>query len=317
MMEENNPVKKVWDMALQDPHLVRLGDYLCNLEGREYVNMFQHDAGHKEAMERSFMSEPWKVGVTIVKVVDPSFHSRPFVLMWNNKSRDHASCPISNLVDEKSSPKSEDDVTYRKVPGLSEGKGKPELPNCRSWEEWERKGRDMAELQKLFNWKITKPALENREDQKKVKEKNMKTSKSKQDTTDHHCKEKINKKIIRLLMSSYSYKQKSKNKNKNSHSSNCKTAQASKPSSTSSTQDWKGPRRTVSEIPQKKKIKSSCCKKNRKEKNKSHNMPAETVETVVPLVADKTRMKNKGNNQQKEGKDKVTIGYYQDYPVIS
>ena len=61
----------MWRLANRDPHLIRLGDYLHHLEGKQEVARLleEEDIGFEE-LERAFLAEPWKEGLSIVRVVD-------------------------------------------------------------------------------------------------------------------------------------------------------------------------------------------------------------------------------------------------------
>ena len=74
---------------------MRLGDYLQHLEGREEVARLLEDNIGIEELEKNFLDEPWKEGLSIVKVVDPTGFTRPFIEVANIKAKDHQNCPFS------------------------------------------------------------------------------------------------------------------------------------------------------------------------------------------------------------------------------
>ena len=59
-------------MAMEDPHLMRLGHYLEHLEGPEEVARLLNDGIDLDELEKAFLKEPWKAGLSIVHVVDPT-----------------------------------------------------------------------------------------------------------------------------------------------------------------------------------------------------------------------------------------------------
>ena len=79
-------MENVWNMALKDPHLMRLGDFLVQKDGRE-------DMGKLE-LEEAYLRDPWMNWLTIVKVVDPEYQAKPFVKILNNQAQDHSCCPF-------------------------------------------------------------------------------------------------------------------------------------------------------------------------------------------------------------------------------
>ena len=100
-------VRSNYELALQDPHLLKLSDYLAHLE--------------QGGQEDRYKQEYWVEGPTIIKVVDPEYKVQQFVLMWDNQAKDHSSCPFSKLSHRtvEESGMSEKGNTSS-IPGLSE-----------------------------------------------------------------------------------------------------------------------------------------------------------------------------------------------------
>ena len=80
----------MWKLANRDPHLIRLGDYLQHLEGKQEVARLleEEDVGLEE-LERAFLAEPWKEGLSIVRVVDLTGSTKPFIEVSNMNAKDH------------------------------------------------------------------------------------------------------------------------------------------------------------------------------------------------------------------------------------
>ena len=87
--EAAREAQRVWELALGDPHLVRLQDWLAHTDGEEHYS--------REELERSFLEEPWMCDLDIIYVVDPNYCTIPFVQIWNNKEKPHATCDFAQL----------------------------------------------------------------------------------------------------------------------------------------------------------------------------------------------------------------------------
>ena len=81
-------VDALWQLAINDPHLMRLGQFLAWTSGRE---------GCEEQLESSFMEEPWLSWLKIEQVVEPGFGKRPFVIISGNQLGSHSACPLFAL----------------------------------------------------------------------------------------------------------------------------------------------------------------------------------------------------------------------------
>ena len=85
-------VDALWQLAINDPHLVRLGQFLARQSGRE---------GCEEQLELSFMEESWLSWLKIEQVVEPGFGKRPFVIISGSQSGSHSACPFFALKQEQ------------------------------------------------------------------------------------------------------------------------------------------------------------------------------------------------------------------------
>ena len=84
----------VWDEAIGDRHLKRLGKFLAEQEkGWEGKEDFDH-------LEQKFLEEPWLNWVKVVMVADPQNSPRPFVLMSLIKEQPHMRCSFYKLTSE-------------------------------------------------------------------------------------------------------------------------------------------------------------------------------------------------------------------------
>ena len=111
--------KSPWELALEDPHLMRLGDFLAIQMGKEALARLELEldlewcGGGQEAIRRRLEGEyltdqedqwspfwshwrsQWEDKPKIVKIVDENYFARPFVVMHTSKDQSHASCPLS------------------------------------------------------------------------------------------------------------------------------------------------------------------------------------------------------------------------------
>ena len=81
-----------WQLAINDPHLMRLGHFLARTSGRE---------GCEEQLELNFMEESWLSWLKIELVVEPGFGKRPFVIISGNQFGLHSACPFFALKQEQ------------------------------------------------------------------------------------------------------------------------------------------------------------------------------------------------------------------------
>ena len=93
-------------MALVDPHLKRLGEYLASVEiGWDWEDF--------DSLEQQFMEEPWLDWAKIVMVKNPENVSKPFLLLSNTKGKSHTECPLHNAFSEENKvPFQEDGLIY-------------------------------------------------------------------------------------------------------------------------------------------------------------------------------------------------------------
>ena len=146
----------MWRLANRDPHLIRLGDYLHHLEGKQEVaRLLEEEEVGLEELERAFLAEPWKEGLSIVRVVDLTGSTKPFVEVANMAAKDHLNCPFSKLTrigEEKfvdTDPTRDKPET--KVVGLSLMEEDVTLPSYKEWEKREQGNK----LRNIFSWKTS------------------------------------------------------------------------------------------------------------------------------------------------------------------
>ena len=78
-------VDALWQLAINDPHLMRLGQFLARTSGRE---------GCEDELESSFLDESWLSWLQIEQVVEPGFGKRPFVIISSSQLGSHFACPF-------------------------------------------------------------------------------------------------------------------------------------------------------------------------------------------------------------------------------
>ena len=131
-------------MALEDPHLIPLGDWVTSKMGPVETARFFRDGG-QDAMKDVFTGGPCQPGPLIVEVANPENHGKVcrFVVVWDNKSRDHSKCNFfqhmmsKKIGMEAGRQKSLQDgkPTWLELLRVEEG----ELPAFVPWEEREAK----------------------------------------------------------------------------------------------------------------------------------------------------------------------------------
>ena len=138
--------KSIWELALEDDHLMRLGDVLAAQIGKEAVVRLELEldqewsGGGQEAIRRRldevFLSDQenqwsplwshwrchWQEKPEIVKIVDPNHNAIPFVLMWTSKGQSHASCPLYRYAREAGNVKCSKEGLRAGVHGQMEDK---------------------------------------------------------------------------------------------------------------------------------------------------------------------------------------------------
>ena len=141
-------------MAMEDPHLMRLGHYLEHLEGPEEVARLLNDGIDLDELEKAFLKEPWKAGLSIVRVVDPTGRVKPFIEVDNIQGKDHQHCPFHIYTmlcsQESESSDNEQGGHIPKVVGLSVETNYASLPKFKPWEKRECRG----ELRKMLSWRV-------------------------------------------------------------------------------------------------------------------------------------------------------------------
>ena len=177
--------------------------------------------GGKDALKDVYEGEPWDAAPLILKVANPSNYGRicRFVVVWDNKSQDHTTCPLYHHMMSKETM----DMECGKPTKLERKERKEkEATEFVPWEEREAKECDHDLVQRLFvkrkampkkekpkekkhkkiNKKVSKPTKTNRN--KKSKKAKKKTGKATRQ--DFSCKERVSEKILKLLKASYNFK---------------------------------------------------------------------------------------------------------------
>ncbi len=225
-------VNKPWELAMQDPHLMRLGDYLAHLEGEEEMMKLESQGISKWSLEEQFLAEPWKAGQRIIKVVDPQLVAKPFILLWNSQTQDHTGCALYKMAEGGVKEQCREKTTHlSKIPGLcnvdnKDAKAEERKENIeqkrtekekqRSFKPWEKHEKG-GNLQGIFNWKQHRNCKD-REDREHCNEQDSnsgsekKKIKSKAGPVDVQCKEKITRPVLKLLLSTYSFRTKMSSK---------------------------------------------------------------------------------------------------------
>ena len=182
-----------WELALKDPHLMRLGDWLAaqigdtevakveidlDLEwdgyGREAIRrrlegVYQSDMRnqcqwHLEMGSNCHWKCHWQEYPQIQKIVDPDNYARPFVVLWTSKDQSHHSCPLYHNArnDENIRYSEAEDEPRATVPGKmkEEQDSEDEMrDNYKPWEEHERGGR----MTGVLKWKVKNMQVGNAE----------------------------------------------------------------------------------------------------------------------------------------------------------
>ena len=180
--------------------------------------------GGQDAMKDVFAGGPCQPGPLIVEVANPENHGKVcrFVVVWDNKSGDHRNCNFfhhmmsKKIGVEAGRQKSLQDgkPTWVEVPRVEEG----ELPAFVPWEEREATVCDHDLVKELFVNKNRKPKKMNTKKKtpkkcnkkennpaktvKKYKKTKKMKKPSKAAMQDLSCKEKVDERILRVLMSS-------------------------------------------------------------------------------------------------------------------
>ena len=190
---------------------------------------FSRDGG-QDAMKDVFAGGPCQPGPLIVEVANTDNHGEMcrFVVVWDNKSKDHKTCDFFHHMMSKKTgveavrQKSLQDgkPTWMELLQVEEG----ELPTFVPWEEREAKICDHDLVKELFVNKRQKhkkmmtkkktPKKSNKTENipAKTDKKYRKTKKMKKPSKavkqDLSCKEKVDERILRVLMSSCKSKKK-------------------------------------------------------------------------------------------------------------
>ena len=245
----------VWQMAVRDPHLLRLGHFLRHLEGAEESARLGLDIEENlERVEEDFLLEPWKEGLTIVKVEHPAGGVKPFVLVSTISSNAHKDCPIFEAARISKGNMAKERILDEKkgsgIPGLSEtGDGSfSTSAGFKPWEEWEKYGRDLGELESIFKWKIPKQRKQVRQGKSKApkdtnKRAEVNDTKTNAERKSHQKKEDISENIKKVLSSCGKSRK------------NIIAGKMPSAGHGSEAPRWRGPREEASQVAQKRRVK--------------------------------------------------------------
>ena len=220
--------KSPWEQALEDPHLMRLGDFLATQMGKvalarlELELELEWSGGGQEVIRRrlegvylkdqenqwsplwSHWRSQWEEKPKIVKIVDESYVTRPFVIMHTSKDQSHASCPLSKVIKKDVKVQCSDEEGLRDgVPGKMEeklGSDDEKRKSYTPWEEHEKWG----QMKEMFSWKTNNKQLvqaETCDDQDKTPSKG-KMVKKMEELNSHICTEEVTEEVRKILMSS-------------------------------------------------------------------------------------------------------------------
>ena len=202
-----------WELAQDDPHYMRLGEYLAaKLTSEEMTRLQATGEVSREGLEEEFLRDPWEE-LDIRKVVDPQFFARPFVLVVSLRAKDHSTCPLHKMVKENSEVhwgKEEVTVEMDTEGKIDERKDDDHVARGRykNWEEHEKGKR----IQGIFKWKQHLKQEAKNASQLQEVTKTKHSVKVKVDTTIHKCKEPITPDIKKMLLTASKSKVKRKQK---------------------------------------------------------------------------------------------------------
>ena len=196
-----------WQLAQDDPHYMRLGEYLAaKLTGEEMTRLQEVGEVSREGLEKEFLRDPWEK-LDIRKVVDPQYITRPFVLVVSLKAKDHSTCPLYNMVKKKDTVQWENEVATREPDTENrndESKGNDDTARGRfkTWKEHEKGKR----IQGIFKWKQHRKQEELNSHAHQDAIKKPKTSKFIVQAGSNTCKETITNEIRKILLKTYKSK---------------------------------------------------------------------------------------------------------------
>ena len=201
-----------------------MGDWVTEKMGPKETERFFREGG-KDALKDVYEGEPWDAAPLIVKVANPGNYGRicRFVVVWDNKSQDHTTCPLYHHMMSKETM----DMECGKPTKLErKERREKEATEFVPWEEREAKECDHDLVQRLFvkrkampkkekpkekkhkkiNKKVSKPTKTDRNHKKNKKSKKAKKKTGKATRLDFSCKERVSEKILKLLKASYNFK---------------------------------------------------------------------------------------------------------------
>ena len=181
--------------------------------------------GGTDALKNVYEGEPWEAAPLIVKVANPGDYGKicRFVVVWDNKSQDHKTCPFYHHIMSKETVEIDCDRPTRLE--LKESQ-QEEATDFVPWEERESKECDYSLVKELFvkrrteskkekpkkktppkkKEKKSKPTKTDRNHKKNNKNKKKRKKSGKTTKQDFSCKEDVSEKILRLLRASFKFR---------------------------------------------------------------------------------------------------------------
>ena len=167
--------------------------------------------GGKDALKDVHKGEPWDSAPLIVEVANPGDHGKihRFVVVWDNKSRDHKACPFYHHMMKKKTVE-----TDCAKPSQLEVPDKEEREDAVAFVPWEKKEAKECDhdlVQKLFVDRKSTPKKKIHQKKKKTEKTSTKTDRkhknikkrtkrsSKAARLDFSCKEDVDDKIRKVL----------------------------------------------------------------------------------------------------------------------
>ena len=192
-----------WQLAQEDPHYMRLGEYLAaKLTNEEMTKLQEAGKVSREGLEEEFLRGPWEK-LDIRKVVDPQYFARPFVLVVSLNAKDHSTCPLSCMVKEKYEVQWGNEVVAKEHTGnkIYESKGSDGTARgrYRTWEDHEKEGK---RIQGIFKWKQHRKQKLNSHTSQEANKKPQKSIFIVQGASNK-CEETITDEIRKILKRTY------------------------------------------------------------------------------------------------------------------
>ena len=270
--------------------------------------------GGKDALKNVYEGEPWEASPLIVKVANPGNYGRihRFVVVWDNKSKDHKTCPFyHNMMNKETTEIDSGKPTQLELTQSKEGE---EATAFVPWEEKEAKECDHDLVQELFlkrrmpkkeepkekkhqknNKKMRKPAKTDKKF-KKAKKRTKRFSNGAKE--DFSCKEEISEKILKILKSSFKYKKSTCGGKKTTLTADKTTSQASRGRDGQATPRFL--RRGTERLHQRKSVKT---KRSLRRKREARSVVRKVMDSLLVKVLRRVD----AEERQSETQDKVKM----------